>query len=80
MAEKGIDMMFRIPESLDDALAGETPETIVAMDTVEIGDTQASARIDWDLPDAEGLDMEGMRRLRDEIETRVSDLIHPLTS
>jgi multimeric flavodoxin WrbA len=80
MAEKGIDMMFRIPESLDDALAGETPETIVAMDTVDIGDTQASARIDWDLPDAEGLDMEGMRRLRDEIETRVSDLIHPLTS
>mgnify|MGYP000023550529 FL=1 len=80
MAEKGIDMMFRIPESLDDALAGETPETIVAMDTVEIGDTRASARVDWDLPDAEGLDIEGMRRLRDEIEARVSDLIQPPTS
>jgi multimeric flavodoxin WrbA len=79
MAEKGVDMMFRIPASVDDALAAGPPDRIVATGAGDIGAASGSARVDWDLPDPEGEDIDVMRRIRDEIEKRVSDLMHELT-
>lgn len=75
MAEKGIDMGFRVPESMETALAAGPPEMIVATGCGRIPAAPGAERIDWDLPDPEGLDVGGMRSLRDEIERRVSELI-----
>ncbi|WP_373498140.1 NAD(P)H-dependent oxidoreductase [Desulfococcus sp.] len=80
MAEKRIDMGFRIPESIDTALEAGPPDMIVAMGCGDIPSAPNAVRVDWDLPDPEGLDIEAMRSLRDEIEKRVSDLIGQLKS
>jgi protein-tyrosine-phosphatase len=79
MAEKGVDMMFRIPASVDEALAAGPPDRIVAMGAGDIDAASGSVRVDWDLPDPEGQDIDGMRRIRDEIEKRVSDFINEST-
>ena len=76
MQEKGIDMAFRIPRSIDAVLADDTPEVVVT-----IGADQSypivpgATAIDWDLPDPAGRPAEFLRELRDDIETRVNRLI-----
>jgi arsenate reductase len=76
MHEKGIDMGFRVPKTIDEVLRSETPEVIITMGCAEECPLVPGARkIDWDLPDPAGKPLEFMRDIRDEIENRVQKLI-----
>ncbi len=76
MSERGVDMGFRVPQSIEAALAHGTPELIVGMGC---GDQcpaiPGARRLDWDLPDPAGQSVEVMRTVRDDIEARVKLLI-----
>ncbi|MCP4693916.1 MAG: arsenate reductase ArsC [Desulfobacterales bacterium] len=76
MAEKGIDMAFRRPMSIDAAMADGAPDVIVTMGCGEACPVVPGARvIDWDIPDPAGQPMNVTREVRDEIEKRVIDLV-----
>ena len=76
MHEKGIDMGFRVPRTIDEVLLNDTPEIIITMGCGEQCPFVPGARkIDWDLPDPAGKPIEFMRNVRDEIEKRVQKLI-----
>lgn len=76
MQEKGIDMGFLIPRSLEEALAGRPPAAIVTMGCAERCPVVPGAqRLDWDLPDPAGQPIEVMRSVRDEIEKRIDAFI-----
>ncbi len=76
MGEKGLDMGYRIPQSIDDAARYREPDLII---TMGCGDTcpmyPGVETITWDLPDPAGRPIEFMRGVRDEIEKRVKDLM-----
>jgi len=77
MQEKGIDMAFRRPRSIDDALAECKPDRIITMGCGEACPIIPGVKIeDWDLPDPAGQSIDFMRRIRDEIESRVTQLVH----
>lgn len=79
MAEEGIDMHFKTPQSIDGAIEEGPPEVIVTMGCGEICPMIPGARrIDWDLPDPAAASPEGMRDIRDEIKKRVVKLISEL--
>ncbi len=76
MAEKGIDMAYRRPQTLEEAGLKGNPDQILLMGC---GDqcplfpgvpTEA-----WDIEDPAGQSIEVMRRVRDEIEERVFSLL-----
>jgi multimeric flavodoxin WrbA/protein-tyrosine-phosphatase len=76
MQEKGIDMAFRAPKSIEKALENGTPEFIITMGCGEICPTVPGAhRLDWDLPDPHGQNLEFIQGVRDEIEKRVREFI-----
>lgn len=80
MAEKGIDLEFRIPKSIDDALKEGQPEMIITMGCgEECPFVPGAKRLDWDLPDPANKDMEFMCKVRDEIENKVKDLINEVS-
>jgi multimeric flavodoxin WrbA/protein-tyrosine-phosphatase len=76
MAQKGIDMAFRTPRSIEDAVSEVKPDIIVTMGCGEkcpfIPDVEI---IDWDLPDPSGKPIEFMIDVLDEIEKRVDSLV-----
>jgi len=76
MMEKGIDMAFRSPKSIDDAARFGEPDLIV---TMGCGDTcpmfPGVKTIVWDLPDPAGRSLDFMRKVRDEIEKKVKGII-----
>ncbi|MBI5578174.1 MAG: NAD(P)H-dependent oxidoreductase [Deltaproteobacteria bacterium] len=79
MAEQGVDMAFRTPQGIDAALANGAPDAIITMG----GDAPCpvvpgAQRQAWDVPDPAGKPIEVMRQVRDEIETRVKQLIATL--
>jgi len=79
MAEKGIDMAFRKPKSLESVISHIQPDIVITMGCDEecpfIPDVK---RYDWDLTDPAGKPIEIMRDVRDLIEKRVSKLIDQL--
>ena len=80
MAERKIDLAFRIPQSVDAALANGRPDAIITMGCGEQCPAIPGAlHQDWDVPDPSGQPMEAMRQARDEIEARVKHLITALT-
>jgi len=80
MHEKGIDMAFRVPQSIEAAISNTTPDFIVTMGCGEECPFVPGARIlDWDLPDPAGKPLDFMRQVRGEIEKRVKSLIKELT-
>ena len=80
MHEKGIDMGFRRPKTIDDVIALDTPEIIITMGCAEQCPLVPGARkMDWALPDPAGKPIEFMRAVRDEIEKRVKNLIKEIT-
>ncbi|MBL7179214.1 MAG: NAD(P)H-dependent oxidoreductase [Desulfobacterales bacterium] len=79
MEEKGVDMAFRRPQSLEAAIATLQPELIITMGCGEKCPFVPGARVqDWDLPDPAGKGIDFMRNVRDKIEKRVKDLISSL--
>jgi len=80
MAEKGIDMAFRVPGSIEKAISDGNPEIIVTMGCGEECPFVPGAEIqDWDLGDPAGKPLEFMREVRDDVEQKVNRLIAELT-
>ncbi len=76
MREKGIDMGFAAPRSLQSAVDLETPDEIVTMGCGEQCPVIPGAKVrDWDLPDPAGRSIEFMRDVRDRIERQVKTYI-----
>jgi arsenate reductase len=81
MQEKGIDMGYRVPQSIAAAISRTKPDYIVTMGCKEECPHVPGARIlDWDLPDPAGKPIEFMRDVRDEIEKRVKTFIDEIAS
>jgi arsenite transporter/arsenate reductase (thioredoxin) len=79
MHEKGIDMGFRKPRSLEDTLSLTQPQMIITMGCKEECPLVPGAQmLDWDLPDPAGQSMDFMRQVRDEIEKRVKQLVNEM--
>ena len=80
MHEKGIDMAFRVPQSIESAISRTIPQYIITMGCREECPVVPGAQIrDWDLPDPAGKPLHFMREVRDQIENRVKKLINELT-
>jgi arsenate reductase len=76
MREKGIDMAFRKPKSIEEASHFGNPDLIISMGCEEACPVLPGATVEeWDLPDPSGQPIAFMRRLRDDIEERVKRLI-----
>ena len=79
MHEKGIDMAYRVPQSIESAISKTTPDFIVTMGCGEECPFVPGAQmLDWDLPDPAGKPPELMRQVRDEIENNVKNLVKEL--
>jgi len=75
MAEKGIDMEFRIPQSINQAVEEFNPGLIITMGCKEeCPFIPGAEKIDWNLPDPSGRDIDFMRQTRDQIEQKVKEL------
>ena len=81
MAEKGIDIAFNRPCSIEDAVGKTLPEMIVTM-----GCQQACPfipgckKIEWDLPDPAGKSLPEIRQIRNAIEKKVTELVGEILS
>ncbi len=76
MAEKGIDLAFARPRSLEDAVAVHRPEMIVTMGCQEACLNTPGVKIeDWELPDPAGQPEHIMREVCNEIENRIRRLV-----
>jgi arsenate reductase (thioredoxin) len=80
MAEIGIDISREIPKRL-------SSEKVAAADVVirmGCGDAcpvyPGKRYLDWDLPDPAGMDLDGVRRVRDDISRRVMQLLPQLAA
>ena len=79
MQERGIDMGFLTTSSLEEAVNAETPDAIITMGCGEQCPVVPGAeRIDWDLPDPAGQDIELMRQVRDRIDDMIKTYIDNL--
>jgi arsenate reductase len=75
MRERGIDLSMAVPRLLTDALASSA-ELLVTMGCGEACPlVPGLARDDWPLPDPKGQPPERVREIRDEIHTRVAELV-----
>jgi len=75
MQEKGIDMGFRKPKSIEQVISKEKPDIIITMGCGEECPFVPGAKTEnWDLPDPAGKSIEFMRNVRDEIEKKVIEL------
>lgn len=76
MKEKGIDMAFRRPQSIDAAVLAGKPDMIITMGCgEECPFVSGVTRQEWKIPDPSGKPIEFMRNVRDIIEKKVVDLI-----
>ncbi|RZB34856.1 MAG: hypothetical protein SRB1_00624 [Desulfobacteraceae bacterium Eth-SRB1] len=76
MSGKRIDMVFRSPQSIEDALSGGKPDTIITMGCgEECPFISGVNRREWEVPDPSGRSIDFMIKVRDEIEKKVTHLI-----
>jgi multimeric flavodoxin WrbA/protein-tyrosine-phosphatase len=81
MAERRIDLAFRTPQSIDAAMANGRPDATVSMGCGEpCPSVPGAVHQDWDVPDPADQPVEAMRQIRDEIESRVKQLITDLSA
>jgi len=75
MQEKKIDMAFRKPKSIEQAISKEKPDIIITMGCGEECPCVPGAKTEnWDIPDPAGKSIEFMRNVRDEIEKKIIEL------
>ena len=78
MRELGVDLADRVPHELERADA-EWADVVVTMGCGDACPYVPGVRyVDWELEDPGGKSMQKVRAIRDEIETRVIDLIRQL--
>jgi multimeric flavodoxin WrbA/protein-tyrosine-phosphatase len=76
MAEKGIDMAFRIPQGLDKVIQSMSPDIIVGLDCWEACPYLPDIRrINWSFPNLNENSIKHLRSVRDKIEEKVNHLI-----
>ncbi|MBW1707624.1 MAG: NAD(P)H-dependent oxidoreductase [Deltaproteobacteria bacterium] len=76
MREKGIDMAFRKPKSIEDAASIGKPGLIISMGCEDACPLFPGVKNgDWDMEDPAGKPLDFMRQIRDDIERRVIELI-----
>ncbi|MDL1980724.1 MAG: NAD(P)H-dependent oxidoreductase [Deltaproteobacteria bacterium] len=76
MSEKGLDMAFRNPKSIKEAVAEVKPDIIITMGCGEECAFMPGVKTeDWNVPDPAGKPIDFMRNIRKEIENRVVSLI-----
>lgn len=79
MAEKGIDIAAQRPKRWTEAMVGAADVVV----TMGCGDTcpllPGRRYVDWTLDDPAGQSIAEVRRIRDEIEVRVNDLLASLS-
>ena len=79
MSEKGIDMAFRKPKSMEEAASSGKPDLIISMGCEEACPLFPGTRNqEWPVPDPAGKPIEFMRKIREEVEERVRRLIEEL--
>jgi arsenite transporter/arsenate reductase (thioredoxin) len=76
MAEKGIDMAFRIPQPFVQAVEGSRPDRTIFLGPAEMPPGISTATAEhWTLPDPSGKSVDFVRELRDVIEKHVKERI-----
>jgi protein-tyrosine-phosphatase len=76
MKEKGIDMAYRKPKSLEEAVLFGKPDLIVSMGCKDVcPQFPGVPNEEWNVPDPAGKSIEFMRQIRDDIEERVKKTI-----
>jgi arsenate reductase len=75
MREVGIDLTSRTPQQLTDELAGRADVLVTMGCGEECPYVAGLVREDWPLPDPKGQPPERVRKIRDEIRSRVAALI-----
>lgn len=79
MSEKGVDMAFKKPVSLEEAIGEMDMNYGVTMGCEVACPVLPGAEIiEWDLTDPAGKPIEVMREMRDEIEGKVRDLVEQI--
>jgi arsenate reductase (thioredoxin) len=79
MDEIGIDISAERPKKLEDGMVRES-DVVITMGCGDACPIYPGKRYeDWELEDPAGKDLETVRGIRDEIETRVDALIGELT-
>jgi protein-tyrosine-phosphatase len=80
MDELGIDIRKQQPKRLaDDAV--QASDVVITMGCGDACPVYPGTRyLDWDLEDPAGKDLDAVRKIRDEINHRVLDLLHSLLS
>jgi protein-tyrosine-phosphatase len=75
MSEKGIDVAYRKPKSIEEAIANGKPDLIVNLTFArEFTEFQEVPRTDWNFSEPPGTSITLMREIRDDIEERVRKL------
>jgi protein-tyrosine-phosphatase len=78
MQEEGVDLSDRVPRKLNDEL-GRWADVVVTMGCGDECPVIPGRRyIDWELTDPTGLPVADVRRIRDDIKTRVAKLVEEL--
>jgi arsenate reductase (thioredoxin) len=78
MREKGIDLAGRRPQLLTTELA-QWADVVITMGCGDACPVIPGKRyVDWDLPDPNGLPVEAVRKIRDDISNRVATLVESL--
>jgi arsenate reductase len=78
MQEEGVDLRDRLPRLLNDDLA-RWADIVVTMGCGDACPVIPGRRyIDWDLTDPKDLPIADVRRIRDDIKTRVGSLVEEL--
>jgi protein-tyrosine-phosphatase len=78
MGELGVDISDRRPQRLSDELAREADVVVTMGCGDECPFIPGKRYLDWDLPDPKGLPLPEVRRIRDEIDSRVRGLVKEL--
>ena len=78
MGELGLDMAREFPKPLTDDVV-QAADVVVTMGCGDACPVYPGKRyLDWDLPDPQNLPLEEVRRVRDDIDTRVHALLAEL--
>jgi arsenate reductase len=79
MSEIGIDISAERPKKLEDGMVRES-DVVITMGCGDACPIYPGKRYeDWELQDPSGKDLEAVRRIRDEIASRVDELLASMT-